>query len=80
MSHASFVAQQGVTTMTKMMTLQLEESVMARLCAVARTHHCTAEMLAVQVLDDLLPCAADIASEFEADWRPAGITLLNNAA
>lgn len=66
--------------MTKMMTLQLEESVMDRLCAVARTHHCTAEMLAVQVLDDLLPCAADIACESEANWSPARITFLNDAA
>ncbi|MBS0432749.1 MAG: hypothetical protein JSS21_10160 [Proteobacteria bacterium] len=66
--------------MTKMMTLQLDESVMDRLTAVARTHHCTAEMLAVQVLDDLLPCAADIAVEGEADWSPAGFVLLNDAA
>ena len=66
--------------MTKMMTLQLEESVMDRLSAVARSHHCTAEMLAVQVLDDLLPCAADIACESGSGGSPAGISFLNDAA
>ncbi|MGH8212360.1 MAG: hypothetical protein ACREPP_03900 [Rhodanobacteraceae bacterium] len=64
--------------MTETMTLQLDEAVMARLRAVARTHGCEVETLAAQVLDDLLPCAADIAPELDADWNTAA--FLDDAA
>ncbi len=66
--------------MTQMMTLQLEEPVMERLRTVARTHGCTVEALAAQVLDDLLPCAIDVAPELEAEWNPEEAAFLDDAA
>ncbi len=62
------------------MTLQLEEAVMTRLRAVARTHGCTVETLAAQVLDDLLPCAADIMPDADADWNSEEVAFLDDAA
>ena len=66
--------------MTETMTLQLNEAVMARLRAVARTHGCEVETLAAQVLDDLLPCAADIAPEPDGDWNQEEAAFLDHAA
>ena len=66
--------------MTETMTLQLDEAVMARLRAVARTHGCEVETLAAQVLDDLLPCAADIMPELNTDWNTAEAAFLDDAA
>ena len=66
--------------MTEMMTLQLEESVMARLRAVAQTHRCTVEALAAQVLDDLLPCAADLELDPKGDWNSEETAFLDDAA
>jgi hypothetical protein len=66
--------------MTEMMTLQLDESVMERLRLVARAHHCTVEALAAQVLDDLLPCAADVEPNPQGDWEPEEAAFLDDAA
>lgn len=66
--------------MTETMTLQLDEAVMARLRAVARTHGCEVETLAAQVLDDLLPCAADIAPELNADWNQEEAAFMDHVA
>ncbi len=65
--------------MSETMTLQLEEPVMTRLRMVARTHGCTVETLAAQVLDDLLPCAADIVPDSD-DWNPEEAAFLDDAA
>ena len=71
--------QTGVNRMSETMTLQLEEPVMTRLRMVARTHGCTVETLAAQVLDDLLPCAADIVPDTDADWNSEEVAFLDHA-